>query len=115
MTAIKVIFGGAMISSNRVFKDKDDLEALLASLKKYGVKAIDTAQSYGDCEQMLGSVNTGSQFIIDTKWKGGIAPGSSTKENIIATAEESMKKLKMDKVRTAFSVHPLSSFLVPIK
>jgi aryl-alcohol dehydrogenase-like predicted oxidoreductase len=115
MTGIKVIFGGAMISSNRVFKDKDDLEALLASLKKYGVKAIDTAQRYDDCEQMLGSVNAGSQFIIDTKWKGGIAPGSSTKENIVATAEESMKKLKMDKVRTSLLSLPFLVLLVPIK
>jgi diketogulonate reductase-like aldo/keto reductase len=115
MTGIKVIFGGAMISSDRVFKGKDDLEALLASLKKYGVKAIDTAQTYGDCEQMLGSVNAGSQFIIDTKWKGGIAPGSSTKENIVATAEESMKKLKMDKVRTSLLSLPFLVLLVPIK
>jgi aflatoxin B1 aldehyde reductase len=101
MTGIKVIFGGAMISSDRVFKSKDDLEALLASLKKYGVKAIDTAQLYGDCEQMLGSVNAGSQLIIDTKWKGGIEPGSSTKENIIATAEESMKMLRVGRVSVA--------------
>jgi len=110
MTGIKVIFGGAMISTNRVFKGKDDLEALLASLKKYGVKAIDTVQSYGDCEQMLGSVNARSQFIIDTKWKSGIVPRSPTKENIIATAEESVNKLKMDKVRTYLLSPP---FLVP--
>ena len=79
-----------MISSNRAFKDKDDLEALFAGLKKYRVKAIDTAQSYGNCEEMLGSVRVGSQFIIDTKWIGGFAPDSPTKENIIPTTKESM-------------------------
>ena len=84
MTAIKVIFGGAMISSNRAFKDKDDLEALFASLKKYGVKAIDTAQSYGNCEEMLGSVRAGSQFIIDTKWIGGLSPGFSQPRKILS-------------------------------
>jgi hypothetical protein len=56
---------------------------------------------------MLGSVKSGSQFIVDTEWIGGFAPSSPTKGNVIATAEESLMKLKMDKFRTAFSVHPL--------
>jgi aflatoxin B1 aldehyde reductase len=76
MTGIKVIFGGAMVSSNRAFKDKDNLEALFAGLKKYGVKAIDTVQSYGNCEEMLGSVRAGSHFTINTKWIGEFSPGS---------------------------------------
>ena len=87
-----------MIASGRGFKNKDDLEALFAVLKQYDLKAIDTAQFYGDSEELLGSVNAGSQFIIDTKWKGGFAPGSPTEENIVKTAEESMQRLKMDKV-----------------
>jgi aflatoxin B1 aldehyde reductase len=98
MSGVKVIFGGAMIRGAGPFKTSEDVEALFPVLKKYDIKAIDTAQLYGDSELMLGNADAGSQFVIDTKWKGGFVPGSSTKEDIIRYAEESMKRLKMDKV-----------------
>jgi hypothetical protein len=98
MAGVKVIFGGATINTGRAFESKEEIETLFAALKKYDVKAIDTAQLYGESETLLGSVNAGSQFIIDTKWKGGFAAGSPTKENIVKDADESMEKLKMDKV-----------------
>jgi len=119
MSGLKVIFGGGMIGSGRGFKNKDDLEALFAVLKQYDVRTIDTAQLYGDSEELLGSVNAGSQFIIDTKWKGGFAPGSPTQEDIVKTAEESMQRLNMDKV-DIFYIHapdssvPLSSTLAGV-
>jgi hypothetical protein len=76
MTGIKVIFGGATISSNRAFKDNDGLEALFASLKKHGVKAIDAAKPYGNCEEMLGSVRSAREFmIVDRR----VCSGSPTK------------------------------------
>lgn len=100
MSSIKVIFGGASIGAARPFESNDDVDALLAVLKKYHVKNIDSAQLYGTSEEVLGRINAASQFIIDTKWKGGLGPGSSTKEEIIQNAEKSMQKLKTDKVRT---------------
>lgn len=109
MSSTKVIFGGASIGAGRAFGNNDDVDALLAVLKKYHVKNIDSAQLYGTSEEVLGSINAGSQFTIDTKWKGGFAPGSSTKEEIIQSAEESMQKLKTDKVRTNSSSSSSSS------
>jgi aflatoxin B1 aldehyde reductase len=107
MSGLKVIFGGAMISTGRAFSSKDDLDAVFALLKKHDVKVIDTAQLYGDSEELLGSVNAGSQFIIDTKWKGGFVEGSATKENVTSDAEASIKKLRTDKVSNA--VFPYST------
>jgi aflatoxin B1 aldehyde reductase len=105
MAGVKVIFGGATINTGRAFESKEEIETLFAALKKYDVKAIDTAQLYGESETLLGSVNAGSQFIIDTKWKGGFAAGSPTKENIVKDADESMEKLKMDKVSNPPTYH----------
>jgi diketogulonate reductase-like aldo/keto reductase len=83
----KVIFGEATISSNRAFKDKDGLEALFASLKKYGVKAIDAAKSYGNCEDMLGSVRVGSRIYDRHEVDRRVCSGSPTKGNIITTTK----------------------------
>ena len=95
---IKVVFGGAMVNKGRAFEDEHALEELFAVLKKEGVKNIDTAQLYGDSEEILGKAGAPKEFIIDTKAKGGFAPGSPTKENIIKDAKESMRKLGTDKV-----------------
>lgn len=107
MPGLKVVFGGGMIGIGRPFSSKEDLDAIFAVLKKHDVKAIDTAQLYGNSEELLGSVNAASQFIIDTKWKGGFQPGSPTKEDIIHSAEESMQKLNTDKVSLARNLSPL--------
>ena len=88
-----------MVNKDRAFKDEKTLKELFAVLKKDGVKNIDTAQLYGDSEEMLGEVGAAKEFIIDTKAKGGFAPGSPTKENIIKDAKESMKKLGTEQVR----------------
>ncbi len=95
---IKVVFGGAMVNKDRAFKDEHALRELFAVLKKEGVNTIDTAQLYGDSEEMLGNAGAPKEFIIDTKAKGGFAPGSPTKENIIKDANESMKKLGTEQV-----------------
>ena len=43
-----VIFGGAVIRGAGYFKTSEEVEALFPVLKKYDIKAIDTAQLYGD-------------------------------------------------------------------
>jgi len=109
---IKVVFGGAMVSKGRAFEDEKSIKELLELLKKEGVKNIDTAQLYGESEELLGEAGAAKEFIIDTKAKGGFAPGSPTKENIINDAKESMKKLATDKVDIFYVHAPDSS--VPI-
>ena len=88
----------------RVFSEASALNAALSILDSYHVTTVDTAQLYGQSEAILGSVNAGDRFTIDTKWRGGFAAGSSTKETIIATAKESLERLKMKQV-DIFYIH----------
>ena len=88
----------------RVFSEASALNAALSILDSYHVTTVDTAQLYGQSEAILGSVNAGDRFTIDTKWRGGFAAGSSTKETIIATAKESLERLKMRQV-DIFYIH----------
>ncbi|KAK4964222.1 hypothetical protein LTR66_012411 [Elasticomyces elasticus] len=118
-SGIKAAFGGAMISSGRPFDSVEKLKEVFGVLEKYGVKIIDTAQLYGDSEELLGQAKAGSRFTIDTKAKGGFAAGSGTKENIISEAKESIRKLGVDKVDIFYlhapdSTIPLSSTLAGI-
>ena len=70
------------------------LEEFLSVLEKGGVKDIDTAQMYFDSEKLLGEVHAASRFSIDTKHIGGAGPGESTKEKVIARAEQSLANLQ---------------------
>lgn len=72
---------------------------MLQVLKQQGITAIDTAQIYGSSEELLGQTKAAARFVVDTKHCGGFAPGNSTKEKVVAGAEESLKKLQTDKVR----------------
>jgi aryl-alcohol dehydrogenase-like predicted oxidoreductase len=70
MTGIKVIFGGAVRSRTKMAWKRCSLAS----------RNIDTAKSYGNCEEMLGSIRVGSQFMIDTKWIGEFAPVPQPRE-----------------------------------
>ena len=104
MAGIKVAFGGAVVVKGRLGDDESTVHALYDMLEKYDVKIIDTAQFYGESEQVLGQTSAGKRFIIDTKAPGGFVPGSATKENIMSSAKESLKKLNVDKV-SAHHIH----------
>ena len=76
----------------------EQVKEALAMLKKHNVKNLDSAQLYGKSEQKLGEVKAGDEFTIDTKWLGGWNSGWATKENIVNSAKESIKKLGVKKV-----------------
>jgi aflatoxin B1 aldehyde reductase len=82
------------------FKDDISLKALFNLLRAEGVENIDTAQFYRYSEELLGKLGAPSQFTIDMKAFGGLAPGGwSTREYIMDDAKESMRRLGVDKVR----------------
>ena len=101
---ITVVFGTAAIGCNPIFGGNDVVQHLYAVLDKHGIKIIDSAQLYGDSEVVLGGTQAGNRFTIDTKWYGGFKAGNLKKENIIATAKESIERLKVKQV-DVFYIH----------
>jgi aryl-alcohol dehydrogenase-like predicted oxidoreductase len=53
---------------------------------------------------MLGTTKAGERFAIDTKWMGGVSPGWATRDNIVNSAKESIKKLGVSHV-DVFYIH----------
>ena len=49
--------------------------------------------SRGKSEEMLGNAGVAQRYTVDTKHMGGFQPGYAKKENVIADAENSKKKL----------------------
>ncbi len=89
--------GGGFGNPGRGFETTEELTELFKALKDGGCSHIDTAALYGPSEETLGKVKAGDQFILDTKMKGGFGGnGHSTKENILAEAENSKKMLGCD-------------------
>ena len=101
-TDLKIVFGGAGFNNLSKYSTPEKVEEMLKLLETEGVKAVDTAQVYGNSEELLGETDAASRFIIDTKYPGGLVPGESTKEIVIAAAEESLKKLKTDCVSRCY-------------
>ena len=95
---LNVIFGGGAIGNREPWIDEGYLNDVFKILESHGVTTIDSAQLYGECEKRLGEVKAGDRFTIDTKWLGGWTPGSTTKENIVNSAKESIKKLGVKQV-----------------
>ena len=101
--APKIVYGAAGIGSRDPFVTDEGINDLFATLDKHNVTILDTARLYGPSEQRLGEVKAGSKYTIDSKWVGGWSPGSATEENIVSSAEESIKKLGIKKVSS--SIH----------
>ena len=95
-TNLKIVFGGAGFNNFSRFSTPEKVEEVLKVLETESVQVIDTAQAYGTSEELLGQTNAASRFIVDTKYPGGLVPGKSTEEIVIAAGEESLKKLKTD-------------------
>ena len=72
-------------------------------LSANGITAIDTSQTYGNSETILGRVNAGDSFTISTKW--GVLEAYTdhsiawaSKEYIIRTARQSIARLGVKQV-----------------
>lgn len=77
----------------------EEIEETLKLLEEGGVRTIDTARIYGSSEELLGKTKASSRFSIDTKYPGGFSPEPSSKVTVIATGEESLRKLQTTQVR----------------
>ena len=98
MSGIAVVFGTGGVGNSEPFKTDEQMNELFKVLEKYDVKILDSAQLYGESENTLGRVKAGERFTIDTKWLGGFKGEAwASKETIISTAEESIKKLGVSK------------------
>lgn len=97
---VKIIFGGAAFSTQYGFT-VDKVNEVLSWLEKEDIKTIDSSEIYGDSEELLGAANAAAKgFIIDTKIGGGLARAESSGERVVEAAEESLRKLKTDSVRS---------------
>jgi len=113
MSGIKIALGGALLKP-------DNIEEQFNVLEAHGVKILDTAQIYGDSERVLGDASACSRFIVDTKLPGGIQIESLSPERITAGIDESLARLKTDKVDILY-IHsppgdkvPVSTYLPPL-
>ena len=99
----KLIFGAGMFTTEFGYKTADDvkpwLDAVLDSKAQGLVSEVDTAAAYQQSEEFLGQLQWGEHLAIGTKVFGGAHPQlSSTKEGVIAQAEESLRKLGVKQV-----------------
>lgn len=82
---------------------ENSLEKFFNILAAYNVTTIDTAQSYGNSQAMIGQVKAGDRFAIDTKWSppwSEPAIAWATKDQIINSAKDSIQKLGVNQVRS---------------
>jgi aflatoxin B1 aldehyde reductase len=80
-------------------------KSILSTLKKVGVKQLDTAQLYGYSETMLGLQDAGNgDFIIDSKTPGGFNPGSLEPGTLYKDTKASIEKLKVKQL-DIFYIH----------
>ncbi|KAF2106609.1 NADP-dependent oxidoreductase domain-containing protein [Lophiotrema nucula] len=89
---ITAVFGGASLNPYGAFNNDETIKQAFDTLKKEGVKIIDTARLYEGSEETIGRVPGHEDFTIDTKLKGGFDLGSTSKARAIADAEDSLKK-----------------------
>ncbi|KAL4936590.1 hypothetical protein BDV06DRAFT_233294 [Aspergillus oleicola] len=94
---VELVFGSGTFMQEEDFEGHDAKVKGLSVLQAEGVKYIDTAHIYGNSEEILGKLGAAKSFTMDTKYPGGFGPVSS-KERIIAIADESLKKLQTDQV-----------------
>lgn len=102
--SVKIIFGGASLGNFPPFDTQDYLENVYSVLLNHGVTKIDSSQLYGESETILGATKAGERFSLDTKWKGGGQPGWATRENMVNSAKDSVKKLGVKQV-DVFYIH----------
>ena len=100
---IEIVYGAAGLGNKDKYKGLDDIQPYFDVLDKQGVEKIDTAHLYGNSETYLGQVGAGKKYTFDTKWIAGWTPGSANKDEIISTAQRSLKTLGTQKVCMLFS------------
>lgn len=97
MAGLKVILGGGIFWSKDQW-NADKLQTFLGYLAASDVKGIDTAQTYGESEEVLGEAGSRRDFEIGTKLPGITVPGSFQTEQVVERTQESLRKLKVDQI-----------------
>lgn len=98
MSGIKIVLGGGTAQAGRAFPTLELLNPVLSALEAAGVKSIDTAEIYGNSEELLGQAKAGERFTFDTKAPGGFKKGTLSNEGVKKSAATSLKRLGVDKV-----------------
>lgn len=100
MSGLTIVFGAAGFGDREYcfVKTAAEARAWLDVCKKHNVTHADTGIFYAGSEKMLGELDAGADFVIDTKNPGGFAPGSLTSENLIQEHKKSLEELKVDSV-----------------
>jgi aryl-alcohol dehydrogenase-like predicted oxidoreductase len=93
---VGVVFGGNALQ-DEFFGGLEMKKEALSLLHTEGVRNIDTASGYAASEENLGKLGAAKLYTLDTKFTGG-TPETPTKETIIATANESLKKTGAEQV-----------------
>ena len=97
-SAIPIIFGAYTIASEQSLGEPDTIVKLFDLLESHKVTTIDTAEIYGNSEELLGQCGAGKRFVLDTKAPGGVHPGSGTEEEIVINGKASLKRLGVEQV-----------------
>lgn len=102
MISSKIILGSAQLGmpygiANNKLKSKEEVFNILSVAKKKGIKYIDTANVYGEAENLIGEYNIkyGQHFKINTKFKG-------TEVFLEKQVFESLEKLNIESINTYF-------------
>ncbi|KAJ3017460.1 hypothetical protein HKX48_003529 [Thoreauomyces humboldtii] len=99
-----LVFGGGIFYGDDSFAGgsvpslPEFVQSFLTALEEVGIDTIDTATIYGKSEELLGDAKASERFKIDTKLPGGFGPEESTREVVVKTGNESLKKLKTSQV-----------------
>lgn len=103
MAPVPLTFGCASVNSDGRFNTPAAVQDLFSGLLEVGITRLDSAQLYGDCEDLLGKSNVSARgFVIDGKHPGGWVPGSLVPDNITASLHSTLKCLGVDKLDTYF-------------
>lgn len=97
MAPIKLVFGAAGIP-HKNYEDPKYQTSALEALLKAGVTTLDTARLYTGSEEAIGNLPLRTSFTIDSKLEGGFKPGTSTRDQILANIDDSLKRLQIDQL-----------------
>ena len=80
--------------------DDDQRKAILTAVLDAGINYIDTADDYGNSEELIGGYisHRSSEYFIATKCGGSPSGHLWTRENVFRNLEESLRRLKTDYV-----------------
>ncbi|KAL3483961.1 Aldo/keto reductase [Aspergillus germanicus] len=95
---MQLIFGGGSFLNDISNPSLDDVKRTLDKLQELQITSIDTAVIYDKSEEYLGQAQASRHFAISTKYPCGFLPEGSSREGLLASAEESLRKLQTDQL-----------------